>query len=88
MALNVFFWTIALFTGAWGVRSTWLGDWQNRMSPISKVFSVFFPALIVGMMQIESLQRQPGVFIVLTYLSSEYNNPLYLEPLVMVLIVL
>ncbi|KAG4434667.1 hypothetical protein IFR05_009842 [Cadophora sp. M221] len=67
MALNVFFWTVALFTGAWGVRSTWLGDWQNRLSPISKVFSVCFPALIIGLMQIESLQRQPGIFIVLTY---------------------
>ncbi|KAG4410962.1 hypothetical protein IFR04_015909 [Cadophora malorum] len=67
MALNVFFWTVALFAGAWGVRSTWLGDWQNRMSPISKVFSVFFPALIVGLMQIESLQKQPAPFIIITY---------------------
>ncbi|PVH80644.1 hypothetical protein DL98DRAFT_515304 [Cadophora sp. DSE1049] len=67
MAINVFFWTVALFAGAWGIRSNWLGDWQNRMSPISKVFSVFFPALIVGLMQIESLQKQPSAFIVTTY---------------------
>ncbi|KAK0106940.1 hypothetical protein ONS95_003655 [Cadophora gregata] len=67
MALNVFFWTVALFAGAWELRSNWLGEWQHRMAPVSKVFSVLFPILVIGLMQIESLQKEPSAFIIVTY---------------------
>ncbi|CAL3967470.1 unnamed protein product [Diplocarpon coronariae] len=69
MSLSVLFWTVALFTGSWGIRSNWLGDWHSRASPVSKVFSILFPGLIIGLMQIESLQREALPFIVMTYFS-------------------
>ncbi|CZT44969.1 uncharacterized protein RSE6_05232 [Rhynchosporium secalis] len=69
MSLSVFFWSVALFIGAWGIRSAWLGDWYDRIAPISKIFAVVFPAAVIGIMQIEALQRITELFILVTYVS-------------------
>ncbi|KUJ11882.1 uncharacterized protein LY89DRAFT_738523 [Mollisia scopiformis] len=69
MSLNILFWTIALFTGSWGIRAKWLGDWHERVAPISKVFSVLFPALIVGLLNVSAIQVNAGLFIFISYVT-------------------
>ncbi|CZR59817.1 uncharacterized protein PAC_09711 [Phialocephala subalpina] len=68
MSLNILFWTVALFTGSWGIRSKWLGDWHDRIAPISKVFSVIFPGLIIGLLNVTAIQDNAGVFIFISYI--------------------
>ncbi|KAF8851897.1 hypothetical protein BDZ45DRAFT_129285 [Acephala macrosclerotiorum] len=68
MSLNILFWTVALFTGSWGIRLKWLGDWHERVAPISKVFSVLFPGLIVGLLNVTAIQDNAGVFIFISYI--------------------
>ncbi|KAH6674167.1 hypothetical protein B0J14DRAFT_33301 [Halenospora varia] len=65
MSLNILFWAVTLFIGAWGIRSNWLGDWYDRVPIISKAFAIVYPILIVGLMQIDPIINSlPAFFIV------------------------
>lgn len=50
------------------MRANWLGNWQNSIGPISKVFSVTFPIITVGVMQADSVtDNLPGFFIIANF---------------------
>ena len=56
---------IALFNGAWGYRNIWLGSWYPWIGPFSKILSITFPALIIGLMNVEPIMRSgPGLLTV------------------------
>ncbi|KAN0108479.1 hypothetical protein V8E51_008221 [Hyaloscypha variabilis] len=69
MSLNILFWTVQLFTGSWGIRSNWLGNWHDRVPLISKVFSILFPGLIVGLLNVQAVTDSTGAFIIVAYVS-------------------
>lgn len=59
---------VLLFVGSWNLRANWLGSWHNRMGPISKVFSVTFPIITVGVMQSGPItDNLPGFFFVANF---------------------
>ncbi len=67
----IFYRTVQLFTGSWGFRNNWLGNWHDRVPLISKVFSVIFPGLIIGLLSVQSITNNVGAFIVVAYISSK-----------------
>lgn len=68
--------SVALFCGSWGIRSNWLGDWHERVSPISKFFAILFPSIIVGLSHAPAVLRHTGVFFVVTNITSNIPPPL------------
>jgi hypothetical protein len=64
--------SVALFCGSWGIRSNWLGDWHDRVSPISKVFAVLFPSIIVGLSHAPAVIHLTGLFFVVTNITSKF----------------
>jgi hypothetical protein len=87
MSLNILFWqahrilpfraalilhrTVQLFIGSWGIRSNWLGNWHDRGPLISKVFSIIFPGLIVGLLNIQAVTDNTAGFIIVAYVASK-----------------
>ncbi|KAF4626181.1 hypothetical protein G7Y89_g11983 [Cudoniella acicularis] len=66
MSLNILFWAVTLFVGAWGIRSNWLGDWYDRVPTISKVFTILYPIVVVGLMQLEGVINSVPVFFIVS----------------------
>ena len=63
-----------MFTGSWGIRNNWLGGWQDRVPTISKVYSVLWPGLIVGLLNITAVTDSVGGFIMAAYFTSKCFN--------------
>jgi len=66
--------TVQLFTGSWGFRNYWLGNWHDHVPLISKVFSVIFPGLIIGLLSVQAVTNSVGAFIAVAYISSECSR--------------
>jgi len=64
-----------LFLGAWDIHAHWLGEWKNRVAPISKLFSVLFPILIVGLLNIPAIKDSSAGFILVSYMTSKFLKP-------------
>lgn len=69
---NSIFRSVALFYGSWGIRSNWLGDWHERVGPISKVFAIIFPSIIVGLSHANAVLQNTGLFFVVTNITSTF----------------
>lgn len=63
--------SVALFYGSWGIRSNWLGDWYERVAPISKVFAVLFPTIIVGLSHANAVLQSASLFFIITNFTSK-----------------
>jgi hypothetical protein len=63
--------TVALFTGSWGIRAKWLGEYIEWVGTIAKIFTVVFPGLIVGLINVEAIQDNSAAFIVTSYIASK-----------------
>ncbi len=48
--------TISLFTGAWGIHLRRLGDWEERVAPLAKMFSILLPGVVIGLLQVNAIQ--------------------------------
>lgn len=69
--------TVALFTGSWGIRNNRLGDWNDRVAPISKVFAVLFPAVIIGLLNAQPVIDSGAATIVVSYIASKYFEGIF-----------
>ncbi|RFU35838.1 hypothetical protein B7463_g477, partial [Scytalidium lignicola] len=81
MALNILFWSITLFCGAWGIHAIWLGSWRDRANLSSKIFSVIFPGIVIGIANSPSVFNIPGLFLFfrdITVLSSLFGGSILL----------
>jgi len=66
---------IALFNASVGIRSKWLGDWHGRVGPISKIFSVIFPSVIIGLLDLRAVQGSGVAYIgVSVFTSTLYSG--------------
>ena len=63
--------SVDLFTSSWGFRTPWLGDWLPRIGPISKVFSIVFPGLIIGLMNAQFLLKSGVATFIISEGTSE-----------------
>ncbi|KAE8448058.1 hypothetical protein EG329_009823 [Mollisiaceae sp. DMI_Dod_QoI] len=66
MSLNILFWTISLFTGAWGIHLRRLGDWEERVAPLAKMFSILLPGVVIGLLQVNAIQDSVVVSILVS----------------------
>lgn len=66
--------SVQLFTGSWGFRNNWLGNWHDHVPLISKVFSVIFPGLITGLLSVQAVTNNVAAFIVVAYISSQCSR--------------
>ena len=71
MALFVLFWSVSLFYGSWGFRAN-LGRLQERMSLISKVIAIVFPAILMILRTPKAILDIPVLFFIVTNLVSKY----------------
>ena len=72
MALFVLFWSVSLFCGSWGFRANRLGRLQERISLISKVIAVVFPALLMILRTPKAILDIPALFFIVTNFVSKY----------------
>lgn len=67
MCLNLLFWAISLFNSAWASSFPSLGGRHHNLALFSKIMSVIFPAIIIGVLQIPFLQETAILHIISTY---------------------
>ncbi|RDW92421.1 hypothetical protein BP5796_01815 [Coleophoma crateriformis] len=61
MSLMVLFWTVALFSASWGLKTDWLGVWRLYIGPGSKAFGILFPTIVVGLGNCKAVIENPAL---------------------------
>lgn len=63
---------ISLFNSAWASSFPSLGGRHHNLALFSKIMSVIFPAIIIGVLQIPFLQETAILHIISTYATSKF----------------
>ncbi|KAH8821638.1 hypothetical protein F5884DRAFT_850857 [Xylogone sp. PMI_703] len=63
MALNILFWSVSLFCSSWEIRGAWLGSSRDKANTSAKIFSVLFPAIVIGVANSAPVFKSPGLFL-------------------------